>query len=388
MNEKKYSDVKILGMMSGTSGDGIDGALVKFTSEEHFKLIWHKHFPFSEAERKHILNLQENPDIKQIVLGNSFIAKLYAEAFNSFIETDSDRPDFIAAHGQTIAHFPDPENVCGRKVSGTLQLLDGCGLAEYCNVGVISNFRARDMALGGQGAPLVPFADKLFFSRNFTELAVIVNLGGIANITVLEKEMGKVSVKSAYDVGPANMLMDNYIQRISNGESRYDKGGKMASSGIANQELVRLALSNPFFSRKPPKSTGRELFGDEFLDSILQKFNLETPENIMASLLEITAQSLLNAIDQESQDEKKIDLIAIAGGGALNDCLVNRLKHALAEKVKIVLSDELGIPVMAREAMAFAALGYAFVNQMPSNVIAATGADKEVVLGEWHPAYK
>jgi anhydro-N-acetylmuramic acid kinase len=182
--------------------------------------------------------------------------------------------------------------------------------------------------------------------------------------------------------------MDNYMQRISNGDLKFDSGGKVAASGVAKTEIVELAMSHPFFAEEPPKSTGRELFGDDYLENLLLKFSHTSKEDMMASLLEITVQSVKRAVEQENESLKKVKLVAVAGGGALNETLMKRLKSIFSPEVEVALTSEFGIPVMAREAMAFAALGYAHVNQISSNLITATGAKKETVLGEWHPAYK
>lgn len=383
MQEKK---IKILGMMSGTSGDGIDGALVEFHGRNEFRLLWHDSFAFTDNVRQRIRSLMHRPALWEALLGESYVAQLYAEACSQFFATNQEKPDYIAAHGQTILHIPQLTDWDGYIVNGSMQLLAGSMLALKTGIPVICNFREADMAALGQGAPLVPFADAIFFGHNLQRERIILNIGGIANITVLKPCPGGATVSCAFDTGPGNMMMDALMELESGGSEHYDKDGAVAATAEPDLQLTAHFLQDRYFSEKPPKSTGREKFGESALHLFLSRFDAEaTLAKKMSTLLEITVQSIVDAIlDPELQIPFPVELV-VAGGGALNRELMRRLREKLAGKCSVHSSDEFAVPVMAREAMAFAALGSAFLRGEPANVVSATGADHAVVLGQLHP---
>lgn len=384
--KKKASCLKILGMMSGTSGDGIDGALVQFNDDGSFVQLWHDSERFSEDARLRIKNLMIEASAAEVILGGSYIAEKYADALQKFLQRNSERPDYIAAHGQTILHLPQQTDWEGFKLSGSLQLMNGSLLAQRTNIPVICNFREADMAVGGQGAPLVPFADACFFGKDIEADRIILNVGGIANITVLKKAENQVKVACAFDTGPGNMLMDAFCELSSAGSITFDQGGVLASSGKIFAAKVGEFLADPYFAEVPPKSTGREKFGVFKLRELMASFPKEASNSdILSTLLEMTVKSIADAILSDySQVCFPAELI-IAGGGALNCELVRRLKKKLDGKCQVFLSEDFKIPVMGREAMAFAALGNAFIRGIPANAPNATGASKKVILGELHP---
>ena len=369
--------MKILGMMSGTSGDGIDGALVDFLEDGSCKLLWHKSFDFTKAQFERIQMLMKPCSSIDITLGNSYIAELYAKAYDFFVESIEDKPDYLAVHGQTVWHQPKPVVWDDINLTGSLQIIDAPRLAIKTGVPVINNFRTADMAVGGQGAPLVPFADLKLFGNLFPEDCIVLNCGGMANITAIRKVNNKAEVFCAFDTGPANVLMDAYMQ--TNNIGNYDKDGLLAASGSTIKEILDDIMQDPYFKAPYPKSTGREYFNQ----SILGRFNSGySNADVMSTLLDVTVLSIAEAIKMlDGKLRFPLRLIA-AGGGALNKELIRRLKTELMGYCSVCTSEDFGVPIMAREAMAFAILGYAFIVGEPSNVPTATGAKCPVILGQ------
>lgn len=372
--------MKILGMMSGTSGDGIDGVLTEFKDDGSYSLIWHKSFDYDSDTFSRIQKLMKPCSSIDIALGNSYIAELYAKAFNSFFDSDDVKLDYIAAHGQTVWHQPQPVVWDGLNLTGTLQLLDAPLLAQRTGVPVINNFRAADMAVGGQGAPLVPYADLMLFGKLFPEDCIVLNVGGMANFTAIHKNNAKAEVVCAFDTGPGNVLMDAYMQKNNIGS--YDKNGSLAAAGTTVKSILSDFMKDSYFKMPFPKSTGREHFNVGLLD----KFNngIEAAD-AMSTLLDVTVCSIAEAVALVKNIVDFPCRMIVAGGGAKNSELIKRLRKALTNYCTLSLSDELGVPVMAREAMAFAVLGYAFVKRQPGNVPLATGASKKVILGQLSP---
>ena len=372
--------MKILGMMSGTSGDGIDGALTEFKEDGSYTLLWHKSFDYDSDTFSRIQQLMKPCSSIDVTLGNSYIAELYAKAFDSFFKEFDEKPDYIAAHGQTIWHQPQPVIWDGISLTGTLQLLDAPLLAQRTGVPVINNFRAADMAAGGQGAPLVPYADLMLFGNLFPEDCIVLNVGGMANITVIHKVDHNAEILCAFDTGPGNVLMDAYMQKNKIGN--YDKDGLLAATGTSDKSILSVFMKDPYFKMPFPKSTGREHFNVK----LLEKFNdTIKPADAMSTLLDVTVLSIAEAIDLIDNIISFPCRMIVAGGGAKNPELIKRLKNTLQKDCIVCISDEYGVPVMAREAMAFAVLGYAFVKRQPGNVPLATEAKKKVVLAQLSP---
>ena len=369
--------MKILGMMSGTSGDGIDGALTEFKADGSYSLLWHKSFDYDSSIFSRIQYLMKPCSSIDVTLGNSYIAELYAKAFNKFFENENEKPDYIAAHGQTIWHQPQPVVWDNISLTGTLQLLDASLLAQRTGIPVINNFRAADMAVGGQGAPLVPYADLKLFGNLFPEDCIVLNVGGMANITALHKVNDRAEVVCAFDTGPGNVLMDAYMQKNKYGN--YDKNGLMAAGGDSNKSILADFMKDSYFKMPFPKSTGREHFNSKHLEKFDNRIN---PADAMSTLLDVTVSSIFEAVLLVKNIVNFPCKMIVAGGGALNSELIKRLKNVLSEYCSVFVSDEFGVPVMAREAMAFAVLGYAFIKKQPSNIPLATGASKKVILGQ------
>lgn len=387
----------VLGLMSGTSGDGIDGALVRFppAGQTGFELLWHDSWPFPAAVRERLQTLMRGCDADATALTAGYMAELHVHAVKEFRARHADPIDLLAPHGQTLAHVPHPTDWDGFKISGTLQALNPGWLAEKTGIPVASDFRSRDLAVGGEGAPLVPFADLQFFGHLPGDTAAL-NVGGIANLTIIrhpasDKTASKATatqpiVTSAFDTGPGNMLIDAFILQKTAGREAFDRDGRRAAAGRTDDSLLGRWLNDPYFSRVPPKSTGRDRFGGHRLPELLQHVNPRLSENdLVSTLLDLTVVSIADAIERFVFPEGKLHRVIIAGGGAENRELVRRLAGRLPDHCKLDRSDQHGVPVFAREAMAFAALGAALLRGTTANIRQATGASKGVVLGSLTP---
>jgi anhydro-N-acetylmuramic acid kinase len=373
-------------MMSGTSCDGIDAALVTFAHDNSYKLVWQDSISFKPEVRNRLLQFGPATSAKEILLGHSFVAELYADAIHKFLEHNSPKPDYIAAHGQTILHLPEPVNWNNFQLTGSMQLLNGSLLSYKTGIPVICNFREADMAAGGNGAPLVPFADQFFFGQGMTKDRIVLNIGGIANLTLLKPERASRGLVSAgFDTGPGNMLMDAFVSMISDKRQNYDENGRLAAAGTSNKEIVDKILEEEFFQRPAPKTTGREDFGLTKLKEILAMFPAASGHaDIMSTLMDITVSSIVKAICCPATAAKFPAEVIVAGGGAYNQELLKRLQASLGDKCQLCLSSEFNIPVAMREAMCFAALGNACLKGVPANCPAATGATRKMILGQVH----
>ncbi len=401
--------INVLGLMTGTSGDGLDGALVRFDGRGGFRFLWHDSFPFSSDIRARLQALMTRAPVREVLRAEAYVAGLYAEAVTAFRARHPEPIDVLAAHGQTLDHDPDGDTWDGIPVRGSLQVLDAALLAERTGLPVTYDFRRRDLAAGGQGAPLVPFGDLRFFGARCRRGLAVLNIGGIANLTVIRphagpgRAVGKTpsgigpsrdtpgagpvpAVVAAFDTGPGNMLMDALAARLSGGTRAYDDGGELARAGRPLPRLLATLLRDPYLTRVPPKSTGRDLFGRPREARLWRSWGARaTGPDLMATYLEFTVETIARALEQFVLPAGPLDEVVVAGGGALNPLLVSRLSERLRDICPLHRSDTHGVPVMAREAMAFAALGDAFVRGWPGNVPAATGARHPVVLGAFVP---
>jgi anhydro-N-acetylmuramic acid kinase len=358
-----------IGIMSGTSLDGVDVALCAL--EPIGCQVIAKHFiPYPEALKLELLTLHKpsNNELETaIVMGNK-LAEMYAKAVNALLATaDKDAHEItaIGCHGQTIRHRPE--------LGFTLQIGNAALLAELTNITVISDFRSRDIAAGGQGAPLVPAFHKAIFGSNQMNRALI-NIGGIANITYLAKN-GDVL---GFDSGPGNMLLDAWA-KLRLGKA-YDENGAWASTGVVLDSLLFNMLAEPYFALPPPKSTGRDLFNDDWLKQHLLYPHLR-PQDVARTLVELTARSIHDAIKKCGD----VDEVYLCGGGAHNALLKNSLQTLLGE-TKVLLTDDLGVGVDWVEAVAFAWLAKQTLENKPGNLPEVTGAKGSRVLGAIYPA--
>lgn len=353
-----------VGVMSGTSLDGIDVVLVDFSLNPP-KLVKTYFLPYCASLKKDLLalHLQGENELHRSALLANVLSSLYAQAINNLLivaEISSESIIAIGCHGQTIRHCPD---------SGySIQLFNPALLAELTGITVAADFRSRDIAAGGQGAPLVPAFHQACFGHQ-TSHRIIVNIGGIANITSLSPE----NIVIGFDCGPGNMLMDAWC--FENQGQSYDDNGNWASKGESHSLLLEALLSYPFFSLPPPKSTGRDCFNLDWLRMHLN--GTELPVDVQATLLELTVQSIVRSIQSYFPAATEIYL---CGGGAHNARLVNRISEAFLEK-KVALTDQLGIAVDWVEAFAFAWLARQTIHKKTSNLPAVTGAKGERILG-------
>ncbi|WP_096273880.1 anhydro-N-acetylmuramic acid kinase [Paucisalibacillus globulus] len=378
-----------VGIMSGTSLDGIDVAVVKISEEKENVQLELKHFDsisYSDEVKQAILALCDpnQATIQMISSMNMLLGRLYGDAALTVIKDAGLRPEeiaFISSHGQTIFHQPEAITIGGHHITSTLQIGDISTIAEQTRITTVGDFRTRDMAVGGQGAPLVPYADYLLF-RDKEIGRVLVNIGGITNLTILPANGEENQVK-AYDTGPGNMIMDYFANRITNGKHSYDKDGAIAASGKVIDDWLEDLLNEPYYALAPPKSTGRELFGEDYASKLwdtADKLSISLPDR-MATVTKLTAITLTDQI-KAHLPSASIQEVFISGGGCYNPSLMKEIESGLPTDVRLRKMDEIGMPADAKEAMVFALLGYQYLNKRTNNFPPATGAKRKVMMGK------
>jgi len=368
--------MKAIGMMSGTSLDGITTALIDSKlNGKNLKVISYKTYPFSKKVQKLILDTIRDGKVKEISFLNYFIGTLYADTAKQFMKDfaiDPKEVKVIGMHGQTIFHIGEKVKFGKYSFSHTLQIGEPAFVSAETGITVVSNFRAKDIALGGQGAPLIPMFDFLVFARKNKRIAV-QNLGGIGNVTVLNG-LNKDKV-FAFDTGPCNMILDGAMRMLYG--KRYDKDGEIANSGKIIDKLFAKLTQIDYLKKKPPKSTDRAEFGDQFVSKIIEEFKNEKKEDLIATLNKFVAFTIF---DSYKRFVGPVDYVIVSGGGAFNKTLIKNIKDYL--KVPVYLSDEFGVPSEAKEAAAFAMYALRTLYKLPSNLKKATGASKETILGD------
>lgn len=361
----------IMGLMSGTSHDGVDAAVVRFRGRRA-ELVHHCRYPYPASLRKKIKSAfggsAKEACALNFLLGEVFGRAALRCAFEAGVRLRD--IEAVASHGQTICHIP-PSGAHG---GSTLQVGEPAVIALRTGLPVVSDFRAADMAAGGQGAPLVPYADWLFFKGSLVR--AVQNIGGIANVTVV---MPKKEDVVAFDTGPGNCLIDEAMGLLYG--RPFDRGGRVAESGTPDMRLLNRLLKHPYFSKKPPKSTGRETFGEALARGAAGG---RKKADVVSTLTHLTARSIRNAYEEFIFPHFGLDEIILAGGGTKNKYLVGLLK-GLFRPIKVALIDEYGIPSAAKEAMSFAVLARETLSGRPSNLPGATGASRPVVLGKITP---
>jgi len=373
--------------MSGTSLDGVDAALVEIKGSGEETQIQLKHFisvPFAKDVQAELLRVASQTPVAAQVIShlNFLLATLYTEAITRLCREagiEQSQVDLIGSHGQTVFHQSEPAPFCGRMLASTLQIGEGSLLAENTGITTISDFRPRDMAAGGKGAPLIPYVDYLLF-RDQQMGRVLLNVGGIANITSLPASATMDQVK-AFDTGPGNMVIDALVRRFTNESKIYDQNGSLAASGQVITPLLEKLLAQPFFSAQPPKTAGREQFGAAFVQLLLEHSKTARFEDLVCTATELTARSVAAAVIRFVLAETTVQQLVVSGGGARNRFLMQRLQSALPG-MKVLSSDDLGIPTAAKEAIGFAILANETLHLNAGNVPAATGARHPVVLGK------
>ena len=366
-----------IGLMSGTSLDGTDGVLADFADNGlTFRSLAHIHHPFQTKLRSELLalNTPGADELHRSALASQALMDGYALVVGELLQQarmSSGQIAAIGAHGQTLRHRPRDFGSHGY----TLQLMNGARLAELSGIDVVCDFRSRDVAAGGEGAPLVPAFHAARFAQQGASRAVL-NLGGIANVTLLGRDGGV----RGHDTGPGNILMDLWCQRQRGWA--YDAGGRWAATGQIIPGLLAAMLAEPFFARAAPKSTGRDLFHTAWLEARLAGREVAT-NDVMATLTELTASSVCDALRRDASD---LDELVVCGGGAHNAHLMSRLCALLGPAVAVSSSAADGVPPDQVEALAFAWLAWAFIARHPGSVPAVTGARGGRVLGALHPA--
>lgn len=381
----------IIGLMSGTSADGIDAVLMRIENAPptlEWKLIAHVNIPYEEGLRQDIFACfrPETGTVEHICKVNFALGRAFADAALQVIESAQMSPqqiDLIGSHGQTVWHIPTGE------AASTLQIGEAAVIAEMTGIDVINNFRTRDMAAGGQGAPLVGYVDQLLLTHP-TRTRAAQNIGGVANVTYVPSQSSIVNLQSlktndqrlgfAFDTGPGNMLIDDTVTRATNGEQTFDRDGEIASRGKVDGTLLSELMEEDYLYQKPPKTTGRELFGVQFGAEVWKKAKARNvrDEGIVATMTAFTARSIAQAYKDFLPTLP--DEVIVSGGGARNKTLMKMLSEYLAP-ARVFTSDEIGVAVEAREAVAFAVLAYESFHGRRGNLPAATGARREVVLG-------
>ncbi|MFD1773363.1 anhydro-N-acetylmuramic acid kinase [Paenibacillus rhizophilus] len=379
----------VLGLMSGTSLDGIDAAIVSIEGaglEAKAKLLHYYSVPYDEALRERLKELctTERSSVDLVCGMNVYLAEKFAEASIAAVRSagmDMEDIDLISSHGQTVWHIPEGDSVDPYKVRSTLQLGDLSVLAKRTGRPVVGDFRPADMAVGGQGAPLAPYGDLILF-RHPSKGRLLQNIGGIGNCTALPAFAGPEDV-FAFDTGPGNMVIDQAVYLLSDGKLTYDEGGSWAAQGHADEALVAEMLDHPYFAAEPPKSTGRELFGKAYAAEFVSRTTARglSESDIVATATAFTARTITEGCKRFVFPRCAIDEVIVSGGGAHNRTLLNMIQQQLPGQA-VRTSGELGVSDDAKEAVIFALLGNDFMHGISNHLPSATGADRSTVLGK------
>lgn len=389
--------MKVAGVMSGTSADGINVALVDIdsagiasgsrtrTKRPTVRLIGQSEYPYPAKVRDAVLSAMNavRASVADLARLNSLLGFLYADAVMATQQRFRTRVDLIGCHGQTLYHQGELQPFLGRKLSTTWQTGEAALIAARLGVPVVSDFRPADMAAAGKGAPLVPYLDYLWF-RDRQIGRIVQNIGGIANLTAIPAG-GRPNDVLAFDTGPGNMVIDAVTQELFG--QTFDRAGKIAAAGEVKEPTLRQVLATRFFRKKPPKTAGREEFGREFVREFLRLCRPARKQDVVATATALTARSIADAVarfvvTRFGAGHSFRELI-VSGGGAKNPTLMAMLAEELAPKgIVLRFSDEFGLPSEAKEAVAFAVLAYETWHRRPSNVPSATGAKRPAILGK------
>ena len=378
----------VVGLMTGTSADAVDAALVRFRGAglaARHELVAYRETPLEDALRREVLAVAaaDSVPLERLMRLDAALGERYARAVEELLRqagVAAREVGAIGSHGQTVRHLPrGPE-----RDAHTLQLGSAAVLAERTGVCVVSGFRSRDTAAGGEGAPLVPIADWWLF-RSGAESRALLNLGGIANVTHLPRG-GALADVVAFDTGPGNAVLDGLMGARTGGLARHDEGGRMAAAGRVHEPLLEELRADPFFTQAPPRSTGRERFGEPYAQRLLEigdSLGLSF-EDLLATAAELTAATVADAVHRHLLPRGGVDAVYASGGGVRNATLMVALRRRL-DGIRFARLDELGAPPEAKEALAFALLAHLTLSGEPGNVPGATGARHPAVLGHVTP---
>ncbi len=378
--------MKVIGLMSGTSADGVDAALVEINSGEGrptLRVVAWETLAYPAGLRERILATASGGSTEEVCHLDAYLGELFADAAVhvarhagvSLVDVD-----LIGSHGQTIHHLPAPRQEGAHVVRSSLQIGEPAVIAERSGVTTIADFRPRDLAAGGEGAPLTPIVHHALFAHP-DRGRVILNLGGIANITILPPGADQSSVRG-FDSGPGNVLLDEFVRVTGLSPLGYDEGGRLAAAGQVQTDLLQDLLRHPFIHRRPPKSTGRETFGPAFVQDFHARLRAEDVGALdgLATLAAFTVEAVVLSLREFVFANTKVQEVVATGGGARNAFVMSRLTEALPE-CTLALSDDIGFPGRALEAVAFAWLAYLTATGQPGNLPAVTGARGARILG-------
>jgi anhydro-N-acetylmuramic acid kinase len=389
----------VAGVMSGTSADGINVALVRIEERDgtpvllqrqpsrgqecpRHTFLAHAEYPFPAGVRRMILTTMNarSAGVADLARLNFLLGELYAEAVAKMARKHRVKLDLVGCHGQTLYHQGTAAPFLGRKLALTWQTGEGAVMAARLGVPVVSDFRPADMAAGGKGAPLVPFFDFLFY-RDARVGRIAQNIGGIANLTAMPAG-ARLEQVIAFDTGPGNMVIDAVMEEIFG--RRYDRDGKIAAAGRVLDRVVAQLMRARFFGQKPPRTAGREEFGSEYVSRFLRLCRDADKADVVATATALTARSIADAVQRfVLRKQGRYQEMIVSGGGAKNPTLMAMLRNQIAPLgIALRYSDEFGLPSEAKEAVAFAVLAYETWHRRPSNVPSATGAKQAMVLGK------
>ncbi len=372
MNELETK--KIISLMSGTSCDSVDVGLFEVMPDLQCRFIDGLNYQYPENLRNRLFKILEGDcGIKDICQMNFAVGKCFADAAKQMIKLHG-KPDFISSHGQTVFHYPFDENIDGISLKSTLQIGESSVIAQETGCMTISNFREADIAQGGQGAPLVCFADEKIFGKLPGNFA-IQNIGGISNVTVVSKQHATFG----FDTGVGNLMLDYCMRKFFG--MPYDKNGETASKGIICENWLDCLLRDEYYMLPPPKTTGREYFSSLYIENAL-KSAPGRHEDIIATLTALTAKTIADAYERFVYPVAAINTVVVGGGGAYNSTMMKLLRNYLPKHVELKTHEDFGISNNFKEVMAFAILGYCTYYGIPNNLPSCTGAAKRVVLGK------
>lgn len=375
----------VVGLMSGTSLDGIDAVVARLSGSGRALQVEQKAFasvPYPDDLRALLLanSAPETSSVFDLSQLNVRLAHAYADAVRRAVAAAGLRLadlDLIGSHGQTVHHIPTPTACAGQPITSTLQIGDPSVLANLLGVPVVGDFRVADMALGGQGAPLVPYFDYVYFADE-SETRGLLNLGGIANLSVLPAGGGAEDV-TAFDTGPANMVIDALARHFF--DQPYDSSGALAAQGSISNTLLAQLLADPYFEQQPPKSTGRERYGASFVEKLLAQAVDLSPHDLLATATMLTAASVYQSYARFFRDHQPLDVLIVSGGGRHNDFLLQKLADSFAP-IPVRTVDDYGLEADAKEALCFAVLAHEALNGVATNLPSVTGAARATLLGK------
>ncbi len=382
---------RVLGLMSGTSADGVDAALVEITGsgpELSWKLLAFEHRPYPEELRDELFAMFDTGrgHLSEVIALDNRISREFAAAGTEALQRaglEAGKIDLVGSHGQTLWHAPP--RVAGPERAGSWQAGSAAALAEALGAPVVYDFHSRDISVGGEGAPLVPYADFLLL-RDEKLGRLILNIGGTADVAYLPPA-ADIGAILAFDTGPGNMVIDETVRALTGGTRNFDPEGRMASEGRVSKQLLEQLLRHPFFRRQPPRSTGREEFGSRYATTILGKGRHLGLDNndILATVTALTARTIGDAIKEHVLSAGELDEVIASGGGVHNTTLMTLLAGELPSGLPLRTSDEFGLPIDAKEAIAHAVLANETLAGREANLPGATGAARQVLLGSIIP---